>query len=126
MIGEKRNKELDLNKIRANLLRSSSESLSLSAIRKTAQDNNTTPDEDVKSSAPVAQQISSAKTSIRQIPALFINKNVEFGETNIDIGGGRFDLATDYLRENGTTNYVFDPYNRSEEVNAATLRYLLE
>ena len=54
--------------------------------------NSTTPDEDVKSSAPVAQQISSAKTSIRQIPALFKNKNVEFGKTNIDIGGGKFDL----------------------------------
>ena len=78
------------------------------------------------SEAPVSQAINSAKTSIKQIPALFRNKNVEFGETNIDIGGGRFDLATDYLRSIGTENMVFDPYNRSAETNSATLRFLQE
>ena len=74
--------------------------------------------------APVSQAISSAKTSIKQVPALFKNKNVKFGETNIDIGGGRFDLATDYLAEQGVRNMVFDPYNRGEEVNTATLQFL--
>ena len=79
-----------------------------------------------ESEAPVSQAINSAKTSIKQIPALFRNKNVEFGETNIDIGGGRFDLATDYLKSIGTENMVFDPYNRSAETNSATLRFLQE
>ena len=73
----------------------------------------------------VSQEISSAKTSpIKQIPALFTNKNVEFGKVNIDIGGGKYDLATDYLKSRGTLNLVFDPYNRSEAVNGDTLNYL--
>ncbi|MBR3381835.1 MAG: hypothetical protein IKG85_02200 [Clostridia bacterium] len=75
---------------------------------------------------PVSQEISSAGTSIKQIPALFKHPNVEFGETNIDIGGGRFDLATNYLAERGTKNMLFDPYNQSEEVNRATLDYLMQ
>lgn len=74
--------------------------------------------------SPVSQAISSAGTSIKQIPALFKDKNVRFGKTNIDIGGGKFDLATDYLTSMGTKNLVFDPYNRSEEVNSSTLAYL--
>lgn len=73
---------------------------------------------------PVTQGINSAKTSIRQVPALFKNKYVQFGETNIDIGGGRYDLATNFLAERGTRNMLFDPYNQSEEVNQATLDYL--
>lgn len=77
-----------------------------------------------KSLSPIAQNISSAGTSIKQVPALFRNKDVHFGKTNIDIGGGRFDLATDYLKSIGTKNYVFDPYNRGEETNSATLKYL--
>lgn len=73
---------------------------------------------------PVGQAVSSAGTSIKQVPALFKNKNVTFGDTNIDIGGGRFDLATNYLRERGTKNMVFDPYNRTAAENTATLRFL--
>lgn len=61
----------------------------------------------------VKQGISSADTSISQIPALFTNKNVQFGKTNIDIGGGRFDLATNYLAQRGTKNMIFDPYTLS-------------
>jgi|GEM_PF-1035110 len=74
--------------------------------------------------APVGQAITSAKTSIKQVPALFKDKNVRFGATNIDIGGGRFDLATDFLRERGTENMVFGPYNRTAEENERTLRFL--
>lgn len=73
---------------------------------------------------PVEQAISSAKTSIRQVPALFKDKNARFGESNVDIGGGRFDLATDYLAERGTRNLIFDPYNRDEATNRATLDFL--
>ncbi|MBQ2212844.1 MAG: hypothetical protein II410_08175, partial [Ruminococcus sp.] len=79
-----------------------------------------------RAEAPVSQEISSAGTSIKQIPALFKHPNVEFGETNIDIGGGRFDLATNYLAERGTKNMLFDPYNQNEEVNRATLDYLMQ
>lgn len=74
--------------------------------------------------APVSQGISSAKTSIKQVPALFKDKNTRFGDTNIDIGGGRFDLATDYLASIGTQNMVFDPYNRTAKENTSTLSFL--
>ena len=65
-----------------------------------------------RSLAPVFQKISSAKTSIKQVPALFKNPNAKFGAVNVDIGGGKFDLAADFLAQNGTRNLVFDPYNR--------------
>jgi len=45
---------------------------------------------------PESQAISSAATSIKQVPALFKNKNVKFKGINIDIGGGKFDEATDF------------------------------
>lgn len=73
---------------------------------------------------PVEQAISSAKTSLRQVPALFKDKNVQFGDVNIDIGGGKYDLATEFLAERGTRNLVFDPYNRGEATNRATLDFL--
>lgn len=68
----------------------------------------------------VAQEITSDKTSIEQVAGLFKDKNAHFGETNIDVGGGRFNLVTDYLAERGTKNMVFDPYNRGADENAAT------
>lgn len=53
---------------------------------------------------PVEQAISSAKTSLRQVPALFKDKNVQFGDVNIDIGGGKAGWknnrkTADYLEE---------------------------
>lgn len=72
----------------------------------------------------VSQEITSAKTSIKQVAGLFKDKNAKFGKTNIDVGGGRFNLVTDYLAERGTKNMVFDPYNRGVDENTSTLRYL--
>ncbi|MBO6270163.1 MAG: hypothetical protein J6N19_13625 [Clostridium sp.] len=78
--------------------------------------------------APVRQEISSAATSINanKMPVLYTNKNAVFpeGGTNIDIGGGRFDNVTEYLADKGVTNLLFDPYNRPEETNTATLQFL--
>jgi hypothetical protein len=70
------------------------------------------------------QAISSADTSLRQVPALFKKQNIDFpeGGTNFDIGGGRFDEGTKYLAdERGVENFVYDPYNRSPEHNAAVM-----
>lgn len=39
------------------------------------------------------------------------------GTTNLDMGGGRFDNATEMLAEQGVTNLVFDRFNRSTEHN---------
>ena len=100
-------------------------SASNNRITPTGDSVNTSIRESVKNDAsPVSQEVSSAGTSIKQVPALFKNKNVTFGKVNIDIGGGKFDLATDYLSSIGTQNRVFDPYNRSSEVNNDTLEYL--
>lgn len=69
----------------------------------------------------VSQEYNSAKTSRPQIPALFKDSRVQFGKTNVDVGGGKYDFATNYLTSNGTTNYIFDPYNRDASVNKKAL-----
>lgn len=67
------------------------------------------------------QKYSSAKTSIKQIPAGFKIVDKYFGwqpnTVNLDIGGGKYDLMTEKLLEKSVTNLIFDPYNRSQEHN---------
>ena len=41
---------------------------------------------------------------------------------NIDIGGGRFDLGTEYLRGRGVESHVLDPFNRPQEHNEEIIR----
>jgi len=82
-----------------------------------------TPTPIAKADKPT-QAISSADTSLRQVPALFKKQDIDFpeGGTNFDIGGGRFDEGTKYLAdERGVENFVYDPYNRSPEHNAAVM-----
>ena len=71
--------------------------------------------------APVSketvQQYTSAGTSLKQIPALFKKMKFAKGSTNIDIGGGKYDLATKYVEAQGARNIVFDPFNRTSEHN---------
>ena len=78
---------------------------------------------------PVAQTYTSADTSINssKLPAIFNKPNVEFveGGTNIDIGGGRFDNATQFLKQKyNVKNSIFDPYNRDRKNNAAIVERL--
>jgi hypothetical protein len=40
------------------------------------------------------------------------------GDTNLDIGGGRYDNTTEALNEEGAINYTYDPFNRTPEENA--------
>ena len=69
------------------------------------------------------QTITSKKTSIngRKLPRLFKliedKYGWEYDSINFDIGGGRYDNATDYLGDFGVRNLIFDPYNRDEEHN---------
>ena len=72
----------------------------------------------------VSQAISSADTSLNQVPALHKDARVVWGDVNIDIGAGAYDAATNYLKDKGVTNLKWDPYNQSESVNRATLKYL--
>jgi hypothetical protein len=71
------------------------------------------------------QEYSSAKSSIKQIPAGFKIINKYFGwkpnTINFDIGGGKYDLFTEKLTEKNVTNLVFDPYNRTDEHNSSVL-----
>jgi hypothetical protein len=67
----------------------------------------------------MSQKYGSAKTSIPQIAATFKSKyfDTPSGSINVDLGGGKYDIGTDYLKEKGIINLIIDPYNRSEEFN---------
>lgn len=64
------------------------------------------------------QNYTSANTSINstKVPAVF-RKVPWKGGVNFDLGGGKFDTATEYLERFGVTNLIYDPYNRSLEHN---------
>lgn len=58
----------------------------------------------------------SAYTSVKILPKAF--KMFSFHERNLDFGGGKWDKATVYLKNNhNCENLVYDPYNRTEEHN---------
>ena len=67
------------------------------------------------------QSIDSAGTSLNQLPAIFqkVKKSGGWkkGTINLDLGGGKYDQATLFLRRFGVTNIIIDPYNRPAEVN---------
>jgi len=67
------------------------------------------------------QEYTSARTSIKQVPAGFRIVDKHFGwqpnTINLDIGGGKYDMMTEKLLEKNVTNLVFDPYNRSMQHN---------
>ena len=45
---------------------------------------------------------------------------------NADIGGGKWDLTTEFLALHGVRNIIFDPFNRSTAWNDAALREIRE
>lgn len=67
------------------------------------------------------QEYTSARSSIKQVPAGFKIVDKHFGwkpgTINLDIGGGKYDLMTEELLKKNVTNLVFDPYNRSQKHN---------
>ena len=70
------------------------------------------------------QEFSSAATSINstKIPKLFTLVSKHFGwkrgTINLDLGGGKYDTATNYLKMYHVDNYIWDKYNRSYEHNS--------
>lgn len=67
------------------------------------------------------QQHTSAKTSVNMVPTLF-KRVKEFGGKNLDIGGGKFETASEWLQENhGCKNLVYDPFNRDADHNHKVL-----
>tara|TARA_Y100000310_G_C20551674_1_gene748400 strand:- start:359 stop:880 length:522 start_codon:yes stop_codon:yes gene_type:complete len=69
------------------------------------------------------QKVSSAATSRRQVPAMITSgKFDQYGGVNLDVGGGAFEEATQYLKQHHkVTNLVLDPYNRTAKHNAAVV-----
>lgn len=68
------------------------------------------------------QTITSAGTSVNTLPKVFSRPgSFEPGGINLDIGGGRFETATEYLKGLGVRNLVWDPYNRTPEQNIRAL-----
>lgn len=63
------------------------------------------------------QEFSSADTSLNQVAGVFRKVNWSPNTMNLDYGGGKFDRATEYLKDYGVTNLVYDKYNRSAEHN---------
>jgi hypothetical protein len=68
-----------------------------------------------------AQTITSAKTSIRQVPAIF--KKLDFSGINLDLGGGRYDEVQAYFDSELILceNLVYDPFNRTPNHNQEVL-----
>jgi len=73
-----------------------------------------------------AQAISSADTSLQQVPALFKSSTFVPRGKNLDIGAGKYDLGKQYLeRERGVTESVpFDPFNRDADTNRSAVERL--
>lgn len=75
-----------------------------------------------------AQEFSSAATSINKskLPEAYTTISKKMGwtpeTTHIDIGGGKFDNAVEFLGKMGVKAHVYDPFNRSEEHNAKVMK----
>ena len=71
------------------------------------------------------QKIDSSGTSLNQIPATFKSHAWKKGQRVVDVGGGKFDLGTNYLKdEHGVENIVIDPQSRSAEYNKKSIEKL--
>jgi SAM-dependent methyltransferase len=70
-----------------------------------------------------AQEFSSAATSINKakLPTGYSVVHKKFGwkpkTTHVDIGGGKFDNAVEFLEKLGVEAHVYDPFNRTPEHN---------
>jgi len=80
-----------------------------------------------------SQRFTSAKTDLKQIPAVFklmkkhLSNPALYFATNrecLDFGGGAGEKLTDAFAEIGVRNFVLDPFNRSEEHNKLVRRLL--
>jgi hypothetical protein len=75
-----------------------------------------------------AQEFSSAATSINKtkLPEAYTTIHKRFGwtpeSTHIDIGGGKYDNAVEFLGKLGVKAHVYDPFNRTEEHNQNVMK----
>jgi SAM-dependent methyltransferase len=82
----------------------------------------------LKAAMKLAQEITSAKTSVNQIPGLFKSQLFEAlpNHRNLDIGGGKYDTGTEFLKSRGITSQVYDPFNRPAEHNESVMSQFKE
>lgn len=73
---------------------------------------------------PPNQKISSEKTSIngKKLPRTHSLVNWVKGTINADLGGGKYDNFTEFLKTKGVKSYLFDPFNRTKEHNDAVVK----
>lgn len=69
----------------------------------------------------MTQRITSARTSVCQVPSLHRKVRWKRGQVNLDVGGGECDKASAQLARRGVRNLVYDPYNRDRAHNAFVL-----
>lgn len=69
-----------------------------------------------------SQEHDSAKTSRPQIASTFKLPFFKPNTRNADIGGGKYDMATEYLKNIGIINIVIDKFNRSDIHNRVSQR----
>ncbi len=68
------------------------------------------------------QKYTSEKTSRNQIAAGFKKVGWKAGSVNLDIGGGKYDKASNYLyNTHRVLNMIYDPFCRSDESNNKTI-----
>jgi len=72
----------------------------------------------------MAQSITSAKTSLNQIPALhkWFVKQYNKPQTILDFGCGKYDKGMEYLEEHGHIVWGYDPYHQPEYYNQILLQ----
>ena len=77
--------------------------------------------------------ITSKNTSINKhkVPSVFTKLSkmlYRFPEitTTFDVGGGKWDTATEYMKSYGIKNLVYDPHNRTAQHNETVLDILLQ
>ena len=70
----------------------------------------------------MTQKYTSADTSLNQVPAVYKHFHFPIGAKVLDYGGGKYDTATNYMRERGVTVGVYDKYNRTPAHNRAVLK----
>lgn len=59
----------------------------------------------------------SSRTSRNILAGAFKKINWKENTSNFDLGGGKYEKATEFLKTKGVINHVYDPYNRSKEHN---------
>ena len=95
-----------------------------SAVESGAEESETNEDD----LEQVDQEFTSKDTSINsaKLPAIYKLVNFPKGSVVLDFGGGKFDNGIEYLESIGCKGYVYDPYNRDQEYNRATVRAIRE